>query len=82
MPPRERRLQRAQENPKNVNFDDLRGIYEDHGFRVRSGRGSHYIATFPGSSIRRTFPRRNQMRRVYVKEALNAIRELKALGLI
>ena len=82
MPPRDRRLQRARENPQNVRFDDLCRIYEDHGFIIRSGRGSHYIATLPGAPIRRTFPRRNPMRRVYVIAALNAIEEAQTLGFI
>ncbi len=82
MPPQERRIQRARENPQNVRFTDLCRIYEDHGFIIRSGRGSHYIATMPGAPIRRTFPRRNPMRKVYVIAALNAIEEARALGLI
>ena len=83
MPPRDRRLQRARQNPKSVSFNDLCRIYEDHGFRIRSGgRGSHFIATLPNSSIRRTFPRRNPMRRVYVAAAINAIEEAQALGFV
>ena len=82
MPPRERRIQRARENPKDVSFRDLYRIYEDHGFRVRSGKGSHYVATFPDTRIRNTFPRQNPMRRVYVIKALEAIEELTDLGLI
>lgn len=83
MPPRDRRLRRARQNPKNVSFNDLCRIYEDHGFTVRSGgRGSHFIATLPNSPIRRTFPRRNPMRRVYVIAALDAIQEAQALGLV
>lgn len=79
MPPRERRLQKARENPKDVAFSDLRKIYEDHGFMVRSG-SKHYVATYPGTRIRNTFPRQNPMKRVYVRQALDAIDEVEALG--
>ncbi len=82
MPPRDRRLQRARNNPLKVRFEDLCRIYEDHGFTIRSGRGSHYIATLPNTPIRRTFPRQNPMKRVYVVAALNAIEEAQALGFI
>ncbi len=82
MPPRDRRLLRARRNPGNVRFDTLCRIYEDHGFTIRTGRGSHYIATLPNTRIRMTFPRQNPMKRVYVIAALNAIEEAQALGFI
>lgn len=83
MPPKERRLQKARQNPKSLSFRELRLLYEDHGFSVRSGgKGSHYIATLRGAPINRTFPRRNPMGAVYVREALNAIEEARALGLL
>ncbi len=82
MPPRERRLQKARQTPKSVQFDELCRIYEDHGFTVRQGKGSHFRAKLPGTAIVRTFVRRNPVREVYVKEALKAIEEARALGFI
>ena len=76
MPPNERRLRRARQNPKNVRFNDLVRIYEDHGFIVRPGKGSHYVAKYPGIFIRHIFPRQNPMKERYVKKALDIIDEL------
>ena len=75
MPPNERRLRRARQNPKNVRFNELVRIYEDHGFIVRPGRGSHYVAKLPGTRIRETIPRQNPMKPRYVKKALDIIDE-------
>ena len=84
MPPRERRLEKARQNPRNVRFEDLCKIYEDHGFIIRSGKGSHYRAFIPGTEISNTFPRPHggHMRIQYVKTALNSIDEGRALGFI
>ena len=73
MPPDERRLRRARQNPKNVRFNDLVRIYEDHGFIVRTGKGSHCVAYHPGTGTREVFPHRNPMNQVYVHRALKAI---------
>ena len=76
MPPNERRLRRARQNPKNVRFSELVRIYEDHGFTVRPGRGSHYVAKLPGTPIREVIPRQNPMKPRYVKKALDIIDEI------
>ena len=76
MPPDERRLRRARQNPKNVRFNELVRIYEDHGFIVRPGRGSHYVAYHPSSRLNIPFPRQNPMKPNYVRDALKAIDEL------
>lgn len=79
MSQREKRLQKARQNPKDVSFDELCQIYRDHGFIVESGgKGSHYIAKFPGL-YPRTFPRTNPVKKYYVLKALEAIEELNAL---
>lgn len=77
MPPNERRLRRARQNPKNVRFAELVRIYEDHGFIVRPGRGSHYVAKHPDASIRETIPRQNPMNPRYVKKALYIVDQLE-----
>ena len=84
MPPDERRLQRARQNPRNVKFEELRRLYEDHGFTVQSGKGSHYVARLHGTNIKEIFPRptRGPMKRPYVIKALNAIDLAQALGVI
>ena len=84
MPPKERRLRKARQNPKDVTFDELCRLYEDHGFSVQPGKGSHYAARLPGTNIKEIFPRpaRGPMRRPYVMKALNAIELGMALGVI
>lgn len=76
MPPNERRLQRARQNSKNVRFNELVRILEDHGFIVRPGKGSHYVAFHPNSPRNMAFPRQNPMNRVYVRKVLDTIDEL------
>lgn len=84
MPPKERRLQKARQNPGNVKFEELCRLYEDHGFTVQSGKGSHYVARLSGSNIKEIFPRpaRGPVKRPYVTKALNAIELAQALGVI
>jgi predicted RNA binding protein YcfA (HicA-like mRNA interferase family) len=44
MTPRERRLQRILAEPPEADFDDVRGVLEDHGWTLNRQKGSH--ATF------------------------------------
>ena len=86
MPPSERRLQKAIENPKNIRFGDLCRIYTDHGFTIRTGgKQSHRVATLPGTGIKRTFARPSKgpfVKPFYVRDALGAIEEAKVLELL
>jgi predicted RNA binding protein YcfA (HicA-like mRNA interferase family) len=78
MPTREKRLQRARNNPKNVSFQDLCSILQDHGCEIKSGKGSHHVARLPGTSKKLTFPKptRGPMKPVYVEMALGLIDEI------
>ena len=76
MPRRSKRLDRIRNNPKDVSFSDLYSVLEDHDFAIRSGRGSHYVATHPPTGITLTLVRRNPVKRVYVENVLAAIDEI------
>jgi hypothetical protein len=78
MPTREKRLEKARNNPKNVSFRDLCSILQDHGYEIKSGKGSHHIARLPGTPKKLTFPKptRGHMRPVYVEMALELIDEI------
>ena len=82
MPRRDKRLQKAINNPKNVTFDELCQIFRDHGFVIDSGRGkgSHVLARLPGTPLKMTIPRQKPMRRNYVKQALGILDEAYSLG--
>ena len=47
MSKKKKRLLRMRRNKKNVRFDELISVLEDHGFSVRYGKGSHVIAKCP-----------------------------------
>ena len=75
VPRRSKRLDRIRNNPKDVSFSSLCHVLEDHGFAIRSGgKGSHYVATHPGTGITLTLVRRNPVRQVYVENALGGDR--------
>lgn len=78
MPTREKRLERARNNPKDVRFNDLCHILRDHGFNIRHGKGDHFVATLPGTPKIMSLPRRNPMLRVYVERALELIDEIES----
>ena len=82
MSKREKRLQKIRQNPRNVSFEDLRQVLEDHGFVVDRQSGSHYQfrATFGNETWRLTIPfRRPHVKTPYVKASLQAIDEIIAL---
>ena len=78
MPTREKRLERARNNPKNVTFVELMSILESEGFDIRDGKGSHCIATYPGRAGGLTIARRNPVKRYIVLLALEAIDEVRS----
>ena len=71
-----KRLDRIRNNPKNVSFSELCIMLEDHGFHIRTGKGSHNVATHPATGVTITLVKRNPVRRVYVENALAAINEI------
>ncbi|MFC1961234.1 toxin HicA [Chloroflexota bacterium] len=72
MTKKEKRLEKARRNPKNVSFEDLRCILFDHGFVEISSRGSHH--TFRYGKWRLTVARRKpHVLATYVKQAIRII---------
>ena len=81
MPTREKRLERARNNPKNVDFPTLCRILEDQGAIIRHGKGSHYVVSFPGKALPFTIVRSNpHVKRIYVDQALETIDEIAGDG--
>jgi predicted RNA binding protein YcfA (HicA-like mRNA interferase family) len=68
-----KRLDRIRNNPKDVSFSEICLVLRDHGFHIRSGRGSHRVATHPATGVTITLVKKNPVRRVYVENALAAI---------
>ena len=75
MAKRDKRLEKARRNPKDLSFAELVQIYEDAGFVVRSGgKGSHWVAKKLGTAVPpETFVRSNPVKVVYIERALDAI---------
>lgn len=42
MSKREKRLQKLRQNQKDVSFEELRQVLEDHGFTLDHATGSHF----------------------------------------
>ena len=78
MSKRQKRLQRLQQNPKNVSFDDLKQVLEDYGFEHVRTTGSHhtFIAIRGESDWRLTIPFNRPIKQAYVMQSLNAIHEI------
>jgi predicted RNA binding protein YcfA (HicA-like mRNA interferase family) len=79
MTKREKRLQKIRQNPKNVSFEDLRQVMEDHGFIVDRSSGSHYQfrAAVGDRMWKLTIPfHRPHVKTPYVSKALRAIDEI------
>lgn len=70
---RQKRLDRIRNNRKDVSFSELCRVLDDHGFDIRSGKGSHWVAIHPATGITMTLVRRDPVRQVYVERALGAI---------
>ena len=75
MPKRDKRLEKARNNLKDVGFLSLLVILKAEGFDIRSG--GHYIVTYPGKPGGLTIPRRNPVKTVYVEKALELIDEVR-----
>ena len=73
MSKKDKQLQAIRNNPKNVRFETLQGIFLNHGFveTVPSGGSSHY--TYHKGIYRATVPKDNPVNKVYVKQAIKII---------
>jgi predicted RNA binding protein YcfA (HicA-like mRNA interferase family) len=81
MSKREKRLQKIRQNPKNVSFDDLKLVLEDHGFWLDHATGSHHVFKVQVSDEERTLvvPFKQPVKSIYVKQALEMIDDLEML---
>ena len=75
----EKEFEKAKNNPKGWHFEKLAALYEKYGFTIRSGKGSHFIASHPDIRTRASFPRHGELPEAYVKQAVAMIEELLAL---
>ena len=79
MTKREKRLQSIRQNPRNVAFDDLRQVLEDHSFVLDRSSGSHhqFRAAIGEQAWSLTIPfHRPHVKTPYVLKALKAIDEI------
>lgn len=80
MAKKDKRLQRAKNNPKGWHFDELKRLYEAFGFNVTSAKGSHWVAKHPKIKTRPTFISHSaELPEYYVKDAVEVIEELLSL---
>lgn len=78
MAQKERLLEKLNENPTNVRFEDLDRLLQEYGFECRQprGGGSHY--TYKRKGCRPiTIPKHRPVKSVYVKRALALIENLR-----
>lgn len=80
MAKKDKRFQRAKNNKKGWHFDELKRLYEAFGFKVRSAKGSHFVASHPLIKTRPTFIKHSgELPESYVKDAVEAIEEVRNL---
>ena len=73
---RERRLAAVRSRPRQVRFEELRGLLDAFGFEGRHGKGDHWVFRHPLLRYVVTVdPRRPHVLPVYVRNALKAIEE-------
>lgn len=77
----DKRLQKLRQNPKNVTFEELRKILEDHGFWLDRIAGSHHIIQqeIGERAWTLTIPFNRPIKIAYVKQTLQAIDEIDEL---
>lgn len=75
---KEKRLQKLRQSQKDVSFDELRQVLEDHGFTLDHTTGSHHTfrAVVVDKAIKLVIPFNRPIKTVYVRAALDAIDEL------
>jgi predicted RNA binding protein YcfA (HicA-like mRNA interferase family) len=81
MSKREKRLEKIRQNPKDVSFEELRQVLEDHGFTLESVAGSHhnFKRRVKTETFKITIPYHKPIKSFYVKQAIKAIDAILAL---
>lgn len=69
-------IKSMQNNPKDVNFDDLKKVLLDYGYEVENTGGSHWIFRKENFETQ-VVPRKKPVKAIYVIRALKAIGEWK-----
>ena len=80
MSKREKRLEKARNNPKNVTFEELVTLLESYGFQKAHGEGSHvtYWYNQDELALRITIVyRRPHVKPAYVEEVIEKIDRVK-----
>ena len=77
MSKRDKRLEAARHNPKDVTHGGLCNLLSSFGAVIETnrGKGSHVVARFPGMNKSLPIPKKNPMRPKYVKLAIEMIEE-------
>ena len=81
MTKRDKRLQKLRQSPQHVSFAELKQILEEYGFTVARVTGSHHIfvAELGDQVWKLTIPFHKPLKIAYVKLALVAIDEIRAV---
>jgi predicted RNA binding protein YcfA (HicA-like mRNA interferase family) len=69
-------IKSIQNNPKDVNFDDLKKVLLDYGYEVENTGGSHWVFRKENFETQ-VIPRKKPVKAIYVIRALKAIGEWK-----
>ena len=67
-------LKGMKNNPKDVNFDDLKKLLESYGYIAENSGGSHWVFRKDGYETQ-VIPRKKPVKAVYVIRALKAVGE-------
>lgn len=75
MSKRKKRLQKIQQNPNNVSFEDLSQLLKDYNINLVRSRGSHhyFVYTVDGQEKLFVVPYAKPVNSFYVKAALRLI---------
>ncbi|MFZ4816990.1 MAG: type II toxin-antitoxin system HicA family toxin [Phototrophicaceae bacterium] len=81
MSKREKRLEKLRQSPKDVSFEQLRQVLEDHGFILTKVTGSHHTfkRKIGQEEIRLTIPYRKPLLAIYVSQAIDEIDRIQSL---
>lgn len=77
----EKKLERIENSPRNVEYKDLVTVLEGFGFVFRNGKGSHSVYTHPqfDDNEEHTLPRQSPLKVPYIKKAIDNINRIKRL---
>ena len=73
----EKLLEKIRNNPKDVSYEDMDKLLRWAGFTRRTQRSgtSHFFYSKPGCPYPLTIPKKNPLKEVYVKQAIQFIDE-------